>query len=48
MSDTLRESMPKLPKREATTAWKERLPKGVVTQGSYEASRGKKASWKPK
>ena len=48
MSDALRESLPKLTKREGKIEWKTKLPKGVVSQETYEANRGKKASWTPK
>ena len=48
MADTLRESLPKLPKPDVKVAWKERAPKGVVSQGAYERSRGKKASFQKK
>ena len=48
MSDALRESMKPLPKREGKPQWVERQPKGVISQGEFERSRGKKASWKAK
>ena len=46
MADTLRESLPKLPKKAEGPQWKPKQPKGVISQGSYETSRGKKVSWK--
>ena len=47
MADTLRESMPKLSKRE-TIEWKVKHPKGMISQETFHTSRGKKASFKPK
>ena len=47
MSDSLREAMPKLPKRESDLTWKPKLPKGVISQDTYDQSRAKKASFKP-
>ena len=43
-----RESLKPLPKRPQPFKWQEKAPKGVVSQGDYEASRGKKRSWKLK
>ena len=48
MADALRESLPKLPKPVAGPEWKIKTPKGVISQESYEKSRGKKRSWSPK
>lgn len=48
MADTLREALPKLPKRVAGPVWKPKQPKGVISQESYESSRGKARSWKAK
>ena len=45
MADTLRESMAKLPKRE-TIVWKKKLPKGMISQETFDTTRGKKASFK--
>ena len=48
MSDSLREAMPKLPKRESDLTWKPKLPKGVISQDSFHSSRVKKMSFKPR
>ena len=45
MADTLRESMPKLKKRE-NIEWKVKQPKGMISQETFNTSRGKKASFK--
>jgi len=45
MADTLRESLKPLPKRE-TIAWKVKHPKGVISQETFDTTRGKKASFK--
>ena len=44
----MHESLKPLPKRPQPVKWKEKAPKGVVSQADYEASRGKTRSWKPK
>lgn len=46
MADTLRESMEKLPKRVVGPTWKPKLPKGVISQETFDTTRGKKASFK--
>ena len=46
-SDTLREALPKLPKK-SQTEWKPKTPKGVISQEAYDQSRAKKGSFKPK
>ena len=43
MADTLRESMDKLPKRTVGPAWKVKLSKGVISQETFDTTRGKKA-----
>lgn len=43
----MRESLKPLPRRKPLK-WKERSSKGVISQETYEASRGKQRSWKPK
>ena len=48
MADALRMSLLPLKKSEGKPAWKPKLPRGVISQDSYEASRGRKASWKPR
>ena len=48
MSDALRETLPKLPKRAMEPEWKPKLPKGMVSQERYDQARAKKASWKAK
>ena len=45
MADTLRESMEKLPKR-TNISWKTKLHKGVISQETFDTTRGKKASFK--
>ena len=47
MADTMRESMKPLPKRE-TIEWKVKQPKGMISQETFNTSRGKKASFQPK
>ena len=47
MPQPFREALPPLPKRERP-AQKEARTKGTMSQGTYEASRGRKVSWKPK
>lgn len=47
MVDTLRESMVKLPKRTVGPTWKVKTPKGVISQETFDTTRGKKASFKP-
>lgn len=47
MADTLRESMKPLSKRVIGPAWKTKLPKGVISQETFNTTRGKKASFKP-
>ena len=44
MADALRESMAKLPKR-TNISWKSKLPKGVISQETFNTTRGKKASF---
>ena len=48
MSDALRDTLPKLPKRDTGPEWKPKLPKGMVSQERYDQARVKKGSWKPK
>lgn len=48
MADALREALPKLPKKAAGPEWKTKLPKGVVSQDTYDRTRAKKASFTPR
>ena len=46
MPDSLRTSIKPLPKRQIQPTWKVKLPKGMVSQETYETSRGKARTWK--
>ena len=40
------ESLKPLPKRKSPFEWKTKQPKGMIAQGEWERSRGRKQSWK--
>ena len=48
MTEALRTSIPPLPKKAPGPAWKTKLPTGVISQDTYESTRGRTMSWKPK